>query len=236
MPDHLKTEPFRPAQPSIPGVAVNAVNTGPPDPPAEPAPAQGGENSSPHRIWMVAALLTLCSIGGALFVWHGISPSHPSEPAAEPVATPPHTADPVKRPGNLPVGPGPVATIEELARPWASKQFTFPDSVTTELVPAMVVHLPDGSYWAFSLREPFGNCILDYSTDLQKLRDDYSFAATHPMVANPCNQTVYDLLRYGGPSDNALVRGDVVKGPGIRPPMAIEVRVEGKQIVAVRME
>jgi hypothetical protein len=56
------------------------------------------------------------------------------------------------------------------------------------------------------------------------------------MVVNSCSHTVYDLLRYGGPSDGGLVRGEVVQGTAIRPPMAIEVRVAGKQLVAVRME
>jgi len=100
----------------------------------------------------------------------------------------------------------------------------------------MIVHLPDGSYWAFSLREPFGTCDLDYVNDLEKLRTDYNFRASHPMVVDTCNRTVYDLLRYGGSSDGGLVRGDVVEGSGIRPPIAIEVRVEGKQLIAVRTE
>ena len=100
----------------------------------------------------------------------------------------------------------------------------------------MIVHLPDGSYWAFSLREPFGTCELDYVTDLEKLRSDYNVRASHPMVVNSCNRTIYDLLRYGGSSDGGLVRGDGVEGAGIRPPIAIEVRVEGKHLIAVRME
>jgi len=100
----------------------------------------------------------------------------------------------------------------------------------------MIVRLPDASYWAFSLREPFGTCELDYVTELGKLSTDYNFRATHPMVVNPCHQTVYDLLRYGSSSDGGLVRGEVVEGTGIRPPMAIEVRVEGKQLVTGRME
>jgi len=144
--------------------------------------------------------------------------------------------DPVKPAPTLPVGPGPVGTTAELAKAWAGKRFLFRDPVTSEPVPAMIVHLPDGSYWAFSLREPFGTCDLAYVTELEQLRTDYNFPASHPMVVNTCNRTVYDLLRYGGSSDGGLVRGEVVEGLGIRPPMAIEVRVEGQQLVAVRME
>jgi hypothetical protein len=158
-----------------------------------------------------------------------------TEPPA--AAAAPVSAAPGGKPAeDLPAGPGPIATTEELAKPWASKRFLFPDSITANLVPAMVVHLPNGSYWAFSLREPYGTCDLDYVTDLKKLRNEYHFPAAHPMVVDTCNQTIYDLLRYGGPSDGGLVRGDVVQGAGIRPPIAIEVRVSGRQLVSVRTE
>jgi hypothetical protein len=55
------------------------------------------------------------------------------------------------------------------------------------------------------------------------------------MLVSPCDQTVYDLLRYGF-SSAGLVRGDIVQGSGIRPPMAIEIRQHGNEVVAVRME
>ena len=58
------------------------------------------------------------------------------------------------------------------------------------------------------------------------------------MVGDPCNHTVYDLLRYGAGSgsDGGLVRGEIAQGNGIRPPLAIEIRVDGKQVVAARIE
>jgi hypothetical protein len=242
MPDDHRSDAFKPVPPSIPGVPANAVKSKPPEPPP-PAPATvyvdapRREAASQHHIWIIAAVVAACSVGGALLVWHSVSSLHADQAADNSVtAEPMISAQPLKPAKGLPAGPGPVATTEELAKPWASRPFGFPDSVTGEPVQAMVVHLPDGTYWAFSLREPFGDCALEYVTDLGKLRDDYNFAATHPMVVNTCTQTVYDLLRYGGPSDSALVRGEVVHGSGIRPPMAIEVRVEGKRIVAVRME
>jgi len=229
---------FKPKQPSIPGVAADAAKSKPPEqPPTVYEPAPRRHAPSQHMIWVVAAVVTVCSMGGALLVWNVVSSLNARRSAAEPMtAATTITAEPWKPPKGLPAGPGPVATTVELAKTWASKRFVFPDSVTADPVQAMVVHLPDGSYWAFSLREPFGTCALDYVTDMQKLRDDYDFAATHPMVVNSCSHTVYDLLRYGGPSDGGLVRGEVVQGTAIRPPMAIEVRVAGKQLVAVRME
>jgi hypothetical protein len=101
----------------------------------------------------------------------------------------------------------------------------------------MVVHLPRGEYWGFSLVEPFGTCQLEFVTDLDKLKADYGYRAEHPMVGDPCNHTVYDLLRYGGGASNDdLVRGVIVQGNGIRPPMAIEIKVQGNNVVAGRSE
>lgn len=235
MPDVKTTDPFKPRQPSIPGVPAGAATH------ADAGPASTSslrrDTASQYLVWVVAGALAVCVGGGAFFLWQRDSSSRADRPVAEPVAAvPPIAAKPLKPAQNLPVGPGPVATTAELAKTWAGKRFLFRDPVTSEPVPAMIVHLPDGSYWAFSLREPFGTCDLDYVTELEKLRTGYNFHASHPMVVDTCNRTVYDLLRYGGSSAGGLVRGDVVQGSGIRPPMAIEVRLEGKQLVTVRME
>ena len=155
--------------------------------------------------------------------------SAPSTPAPEEVQA---QAVP---PPSLPAGPGPVATTEELAKPWAAKKFSFKNALTGEYAPAMVVHIPGGSYWAFSLEEPFGKCEMEFVTDTARLHSQFNFAADHPMVVDSCNSSVFDLLRYGaGPK--GLVRGEVAQGSAIRPPVAIEVRVDGRQIVAVRAE
>jgi len=99
----------------------------------------------------------------------------------------------------------------------------------------MVVRLPGNAYWAFSLRVPYGTCELQFVTDMETLRTVYKFAAVHPMVGDPCTHTVYDLTKYGrGP--NGVVRGAVVAGTAIRPPLAIEVEVQGHEIVATRSE
>src|SRR6266849_11134587 len=85
-----------------------------------------------------------------------------------------------------------IAGLEEMVAPWASKDFVYMNRASGENVPAVLVHLPTGSanqpasYWAFSLTAPFGNCRLEYVTDLEKLRADYGFrGAKHPMVGNP---------------------------------------------------
>ena len=99
----------------------------------------------------------------------------------------------------------------------------------------MVVHLPGGVYWGFSLVEPYGSCEMEFITDLEKLRTDYGFRASHPMVGDPCNRAVFDLTRYGsGPA--GLVRGEIAHGVAVRPPRAIEVEVRGKQVLAKKIE
>lgn len=134
-----------------------------------------------------------------------------------------------------PIAPGVVATAEELSQPWAGKQFIFHNALTGADVPAMVVHLPRGGYWGFSLIEPYGTCRLEYVTDLQKVATVYGYRADHPLIADPCNKSLFDLLRYGGPMD-ASVRGDIVSGTSVRPPVAIEIQQRGNSILATAIE
>ncbi|MGB6200452.1 MAG: hypothetical protein WA871_04815 [Candidatus Acidiferrales bacterium] len=135
-----------------------------------------------------------------------------------------------------------IASLAELAKPWSSRAFTFVRPLTHENISAMVVRLPgataasSGSYWAFSLTEPFGTCQLQFVTNLATLANQYGYAAKHPMVVDPCTQTVFDPLRMGQRSDGAWVRGQIVQGGGLRPPMAIEVAVRGTSVYADRME
>ena len=145
------------------------------------------------------------------------------------------SASPVVHPvASIPFGPGPVATKEEMAKPWASKRFIFHDAGTMRDIPALVVHLPGGQYCGISLREPYGDCEMQYVSP-EELKAQYGVIASHPMVGDPCNRAVFDLLQYGtGPA--GLVRGEIVQGPGLRPPVAIQIRTEGSEIIAVRME
>jgi hypothetical protein len=136
-----------------------------------------------------------------------------------------------------------IATVDEMARPWAFKDFVYKNRTSGENVPAVVVRLPIGSatqpvsYWAISLNAPFGNCRLEYITDLEKLKTDYGFrGAKHPMVGNPCSHTVFDPLKLMSIPGSVWVRGAMVQGSDLRPPLGIEVKVRGKEILAVRME
>ncbi len=140
-------------------------------------------------------------------------------------------------------GPVNTAPLAELAKPWAAKEFTFADPVTHDSVPAMVVHLAGAapgsvsSYWAFSLEAPYQTCHLVYVTDLGELATRYGFAGgTHPMVASPCDGTIYDPLKMGTITSGAWVRGEIVQGAGIRPPISIEVKIEGGDLIADRIE
>jgi hypothetical protein len=233
-------DPFKPTEPNIPGVTGNPARSKPaPEPPRPAAPQFRNAAGAPEKIpaqksLSIAAIVVVLGCL-ALYVWKhsGTSEQAQTVPAAVPVVDlPPAPSQPVVP---LAVGPGPVATTAELAKAWSSKRFVFRVAETSENIPALVVHLPSGVYWALSLQQPYGTCEMEYVTDLEKLQRVYNFQAAHPMVADPCNHAVYDLTKYGtGP--NGVVRGAIVSGQGVRPPVAIEVKVRGKQIVATQVE
>src|SRR6266478_5070141 len=102
-------------------------------------------------------------------------------PAPDPSTLLPHATD---------ANPG-IANTTEMAKPWSSKEFYIRNGLTGENIPALLVRLPAGSptqvngYWAFAQKSPFGNCQLEYITDLAKLKSEYGFkSAKHPMVGN----------------------------------------------------
>lgn len=154
-------------------------------------------------------------------------------PAPDPNSLLPHATD--AQPG--------IAETSELARPWSSKRFFVRNGLTGENIPGLLVRLPAGSpsqakgYWAFSLNSPYGNCQLEFITDLSKLTNDYDFrGAKHPMVGNPCSRTVFDPLKTTNLPGDVWVRGAIVQGSDLRPPLGIEIRVQGKNILAIRAE
>lgn len=240
MPDEKKIDPFKPQQPAIPGVSPSAPK---PEPDADavpqdqyiPAPHERG--LPPMNYFILAGVAAFLIIAGLIYWSHSSSAKTVAPPAATADLSLPAAMNPTPPEQSLAIGPGVIATTQDLAKPWSAKRFLFRGVGSVQAEPALVVRLPHGDYWGFSLREPYGTCELEYVTDLGKLQTEYGFRATHPMVGNPCTHTVYDLLRYGGGSSNdELVRGLIVQGNGVRPPMAIEIRVEGKQIVAARGE
>jgi hypothetical protein len=248
MPTYTTGDYFKPPKPQIPGVPDEEPEKKPvpaatkpvappratPQPTPRPAPPEDN-GSRAIAIGICLGAVLLIALAAVFWKLHAPAPAADIPPAS---ATPDAAAElaaPAKPTDNLPVGPGVIASADELAKPWSSKRFTFRDGITNSDLPAMVVRLPRGGYWGFSLREPFGNCQFEFVTDLQKLSTDYGFAADHPMIGNPCNHSVYDLLQWGGPSD-AEVRGAPVHGMGVRPPLAIEIEQQGKQILALKME
>jgi hypothetical protein len=238
MPDkYSKTDPFKPQKPDIPGVSKDEPAKKEARETTPDAPPRGQSISEPANIsltWIIIALGAVLLVGSAVAWWNHSSSAKAPEPLSEVEQTAPAEI-PAKPEVKLAMAPEVVATTEELAKPWSSKRFTFRDVSTGREYPAIVVSLPGGTYWGLSLREPFGNCEMEYVTDLKKLETEYQYRASHPMVGDPCNKTVFDLARYGT-APSGLVRGEIAQGPGMRPPMAIEIRTEGKRVLAVRME
>jgi len=208
-----------------------------------------GDSSATSPIWAGKPLILSIGLGAVLLLLGGIvwwtvhsmgrgAKRDPevteTSPQAEPVELPPVAAPAA--------GPVTVATLDDLAKPWSSKEFNFVDPVTGSAVPAIVIHLPGGapnsseSYWAFSLVAPYQACHLEYVTDLSELTTRFGFHAAHPMVASACDGSVFDPLRMGTISSGAWVRGEVMQGAGFRPPIAIEVKIQGDKLVADRIE
>lgn len=166
------------------------------------------------------------------------APSQPA-PQLEVPAPPPDPA--VSLPHSTAANPE-ITTVQDLAKPWSSQQFVFRDRLTGENIPSEVVRLPGGggqttSYWAFSLKAPYGDCKLEYVADLARLKSDYDFrAAKHPMVGNPCTRTLFDPLKMTNLPGNIWVRGAMVQGSDLRPPLGIELKVQSGKILALRME
>jgi hypothetical protein len=235
----MNNNPFKPADPKIPGVSFKKESSGPAAPrPADQTPARAGFSMSRMPpLWLIlsaSSLVALCLIA----VWWMRGTSAKEGNAVTETTTPAETAvdtKPAQIPEQLLVGPGEIATTSELAKEWSAKKFIFRDPLTSREMPAMVVHLPGGVYWGFSLIEPYGSCEMEFVTDMQKLQTEYGFRGSHPMVADPCNRAVFDLMRYGsGPA--GLVRGEIAHGAAVRPPLAIEIQVRGKQVLAKKIE
>ncbi len=234
MPDKKKLDPFRPSQPQIPGVAPTVLV--PETAPASPADIPEAIPQRKNSKWIIASVAAALVVGAGFAWWTHISSSRNSlRDAAASAADSGEVTSAAQPAAALANGPGEIASTEELSKPWSSKQFLYHNALTGVTVPAMVVRLPGGKYWGFSLREPYGKCDMELVTDLQKLQTDYSFRAAHPMVGDPCDRSVFDLTRYTT-APGGLVRGEIEQGPAIRPPVAIEISTRGDKVLAERME
>jgi hypothetical protein len=229
-------DPFNPAQPVIPGVparasvnrrAASGANS------ASAAPKSSEFSAPLWPVYLFVATVVIFTVVLRVEVSASRARSHVA--AAAPVAAPAASDRPVDPSAGIPTAPGPIATTQELNKAWAAKRFIFRNQLTGEMTPAEVVRLPGGGFWAFSLKEPYGTCQLNYVTDTKELRDEYQVTAGHPMVVNPCNRSVFDLAEYAS-APGGLVRGVVIAGAATRPPIAIEVKVEGSKVIATRSE
>jgi hypothetical protein len=230
MSDQSPPDRYKPEMPQIPGVSSAGTHGSPLNNPA---------------VRLVGGLLGVLLVVFVAARWI-LRPRHSELPVAE---APPQIEVPAPAPdpnAALPhateQNPG-VATVTEMEKPWSSKQFFMRNGLSGDNVPALLVRLPTASasqqtaYWAFSLNAPYGNCTLEYVTDLAKLRKDYDFqTAKHPMVGNPCSRTLYDPLKLTNLPGDVWVRGAIAQGSDLRPPLGIEVKVEGKTVEAIRME
>jgi len=230
MSDQPQADRFNAEMPQIPGVSEGVT------------PKQPGLNPA---LRLVAALLGLVVVFFFGSRWL-LRAKHNDSPAASPppqIEVPAPATDPSAALPRSTAAEPEIATLAEMGKPWSSKEFFFVNRFSSESTRAMLIRLPAGSgkqsdgYWAFAIKAPFGSCELEYVTDIEKLRQDYDFrAAKHPMVGNPCSRTLFDPLKLGSVPGDIWVRGAIVQGSDLRPPLGIEVKVKGSDILAVRME
>lgn len=232
-----KTNRFKPAMPIIPGVPL----------PADEIPG-GFEkvNSSNTALWAdrslqiraAAALLILLCLVLVVFRVLKKEPIPAALILDSPAADGTSALAGSAAPGDLPLAPGPVALSQDMGKPWSLAKFQL-KLPTGERAPAMVIRLPGGSgssaYWGLLSVAQYGQCELELVTDVAKIESEYGFRARHPMVVDSCAQTVYDPLSYGR-AHGRLMHGQVVKGPGMRPPLAVEILIQKGSLVATRSE
>jgi hypothetical protein len=222
--------------PSAPPASHSKISPEMPQIPGVNLPQKRPQDQKP--LVAIGLIVALCAAAFGLWFWHLKQvTANGKAPAHEDIETTTISPAPAKKAINT--DPDAIATLDELTKPWAAKKFTFVDPNTHQSVPAMVIHLPGTgveSFWAFSMNTPFSQCELQYVTDLATLSQRYAYAATHPMIISQCDGTVYDPLKMATLPDGSWVRGDIVRGGGIRPPIAIEVHVRGHLLIADRIE
>jgi hypothetical protein len=234
-PAEPKLNLMRPEMPHIPGVEKA---------PSKQKSSLGGPRFVSSLSQEQRRLVLGGALGGAillvmLLLWWDISKPKgaaqpPSDETSAVQSTPPDFVPDIPPPAQA--GPSAAATTEELSKPWSAKKFVFSKPITRENIDAIVIRLPGGGLWAFSVQDPFGRCKLEYVTDLSAIVSAYGYHASHPMVVNPCDKTVYDPLKVGSLGGDTYARGGIVQGNGLRPPIAIDVKVEGHSIVADSIE
>jgi hypothetical protein len=231
MTDQPQSERFKAEMPDIPGVAAGGASH-----------QAMAANPTLRLVAGLAIVLFVCLFGAR---WLLRSKHAEAPPAALPpqIEVPAPAVDPTASMPRATAAAPEIATVTEMVKPWTSKSFFFVNHLTGESVPALLIRLSSGSasqvdgYWALETNVPFGTCKLEYITDLDRLINDYDFrTARHPMIGNPCSRSVFDPLKMSEIPGNFWVRGSLVQGSDVRPPLGIELQIQGKNILAVRME
>ena len=230
MPDQPTTDRFKPEMPRIPGVSGG--------PPLRARPSK-------PNLAMVAGMLTLL-LFVAVAAHFAMRPKQVDAPS---VAPPPQLEVPAPAPDPAAALPHAteaqpvIAAVAEMSEPWSHKEFFLQDRSTGENLPALLLRLPTGSasqpsaYWAFVMRTAYGSCRLEYVADADKLRSDYGYKnAKHAMIGDPCSRTIFDPEKMSMLPGNIWVRGAIVQGSDVRPPLGIELQIKNKNILAVRHE
>jgi hypothetical protein len=223
-----KNDRYRAEMPQIPGVGDLRAGG-----------STSAANVNATRLLQIGGLAAAVLLIGGVFLWRvkGAPRAAAESPSPETAAAL-FVAPPAAPASEAPETDGPTvaATEEELAQPWSAKQFMFVKPLTHEKVNAMVIRLPGGHLWAFALLEAYGHCDLEFVTNLGQLAKQYGYRASHPMVASPCTSTVYDPLKVSALGGDVFVRGEIVQGGGLRPPISIDVVEKGRTIIADRIE
>jgi hypothetical protein len=188
----------------------------------------------------VGALLVLGSVGAWLMTR---TTHHETDATAVPVLQPSPAVD------ELPALPtahaatsNEIGTVEQFAASWSAKKFTYTRPLNGQQIPAIAIRLPGtnghtpASYWVILLKSPFGNCALEYISDAKEISSRFGFNASHPMIADACSNTLYDPTRMGTLPNGSWARGEIVQGSGYRPPLQIEIRLDGDKLISVRSE
>lgn len=220
---------FKTEMPNIPGVTGVASNS------------QSIPTNWRRAAVAIAALLVLGSVGAWLMTrtaHHDTAAAAPApvlQPSPPPEELP---AAPVSRAGTT----NEIGTTDELSAPWSAKKFTYTRLLNHEQVPAIAIRLPGGngqttaSFWVILMRAPFGQCQLEYIIDTNQIATRFNFNASHPMIADPCSNALYDPLRMGTLPNGSWVRGEIVHGAGFRPPMQVEFHLDGNKLISGRAE
>lgn len=223
---------FRADMPKIPGVARGAA-------------PQGRNRQQLMRMGQILGAVVVLGIGTAWWMLRGNrAAGSPVAQEQTPVLVPTPAAPELPPPPPAPtaLGRNEIGTVEEFARPWTAKKFNYTSLLNRDVVPAIAIRLPAGdgknavSYWGVLLKAPFGQCELEFLSDLGQINARFGYRAAHPMVVDSCSGIIYDPLRTGTLPDGTWSRGDIVHGSGLRPPFQVEIRVEGGHLFAGRAE